>query len=223
MFTTLAIAGWLGILTSISPCPLATNVAAVSFLARRVHSRRMAVAGAVAYSAGRAGVCVVIGLLVAGGLAAAPALSTFLQRDAAPFTGPLLIVVGLVLLGWLTLPVRFGLTNQSAAERLAALGFFGEFLLGMVFAFSFCPVSAALFFGTLLPLALAAPVAWPPLAVYGVATAFPVALITILMALGAGAHRKILACVQRWQGPAGKWTGVIILLVGVWLTLRLIF
>ena len=46
---------WLGLLTSISPCPLATNLAATAYLARRVESRRRAVTGAVAYTLGRVG------------------------------------------------------------------------------------------------------------------------------------------------------------------------
>ncbi len=221
MIATLAIAAWLGVLTSVSPCPLATNIAAVSFLARRMHSRRLAVAGAVAYAVGRASVYIVIGLLVTWGLAAAPALSGFLQRNVTPFVGPLLILVGLVLLGWISLPLHFGMKSQSAAERLARFGLFGEFLLGMVFALTFCPVSAALFFGTLLPLSVASPVAWPVLLVYGVATAIPVGVIAVLVALGVNAPRKILGGIQRWQGLVGKVTGTAILLVGVWLTVGL--
>lgn len=223
MLTSLIIAAWLGILTSISPCPLATNIAAVSFLARRMHSRGFAVAGALAYAAGRATIYLVIGLLVTWGLAAAPGVSAFLQQNVAPFVGPLLILVGLVLLGWLILPIQFGMSSHSAAERLAGLGLLGEFLLGMVFALTFCPVSAALFFGTLLPLAVAAPIAWPTLLVYGVATSIPVGILAVLIALGASASRKMIGSIQRWQGLVGKITGIVILLVGVWLTVGLFF
>lgn len=223
MITALIISAWLGVLTSISPCPLATNIAALSFLARRMHSRRLAVAGALAYAGGRATIYIVIGLLVTWGLAAAPSVSSFLQQNVAPFIGPLLILVGLVLLGWLALPIRFGMSSHSAAERLVRLGFLGEFLLGMVFALTFCPVSAALFFGTLLPLAVAAPIAWPALLVYGIATSIPVGIFAVLIALGANATRTMIETIQRWQGLIGKVTGIIIILVGVWLTVRLFF
>ncbi len=223
VITSWFIAAWLGVLTSISPCPLATNIAAVSFLARRMHSRRLAVAGALAYASGRAAIYLVIGLLVTWGLATAPTLSTLLQQNVAPFIGPLLIVVGLVLLGWLSLPIQFGLSSSATAERLAGLGLLGEFLLGMVFALTFCPVSAALFFGTLLPLAVVGGAAWTLLLIYGVATAIPVGVIAVLLALGANLPRKILGGIQRWQGLVGKITGTAILLVGVWLTVRLFF
>ena len=78
MPVALAGAAWLGILTSISPCPLATNIAAVSYLARRAGSRRSAVVGALAYAVGRAGAYVLIGAGVALGLASAPKVSSAL-------------------------------------------------------------------------------------------------------------------------------------------------
>jgi hypothetical protein len=93
----------------------------------------------------------------------------------------------------------------------------------MVFALTFCPVSAALFFGTLLPLALTAPIAWPIFLVYGVATSIPVGVLAVLIVLGAQAHTKILGGIQRWQGLIGNFSGTVILLAGVWLTVGLLF
>lgn len=223
MISALLIATWLGLLTSVSPCPLATNIAAVSFLARRMGSRRMAVAGALAYAAGRASVYLVIGALIALGLAAAPTVSYELQQKVLPFVGPLLILVGLVLLECLSLPITFGLRNEARAERMARFGLLGEFLLGMLFALTFCPVSAALFFGTLLPLALAAPNALPVFAVYGIATALPVGLLAVLIALGLKAAGKVIGNIQKWQSTVRLVTGSVVLLVGIWLTAGLFF
>ncbi len=216
---TLTAAGWLGILTSISPCPLATNIAAISYLSRRARSRQLAVAGAVSYAFGRMLVYVLIGLFVSWGVAAAPSLSRILQNGVVPFVGPLLILVGLVLLGWIKLPLNFGIARQSTATKLAALGLFGEFVLGMLFALTFCPVSAALFFGTLLPLALASAHTFPVLALYGAGTALPVGLVAMLIALGLAASGKVLNIVQRWQGGIQTATASIIMLAGIWLTI----
>lgn len=184
-----------------------------------MHSRRMAVAGAIAYSLGRATVYLLIGGLLAVGLAAAPTLSSFLQTQLMPFIGPILILVALVLLEWIQLPVSFGFSNQAAAKRLAALGLLGEFLLGMLFALTFCPVSAALFFGTLLPLALATPYAFALFALYGVGTALPVGVIAVLIALGLGSARKLISGIQNWQGRIRIGSAILILLIGIWLTL----
>lgn len=219
--TGLLAAAWLGILTSISPCPLATNIAAVSYLSRRMHSRRLAALGAVAYAAGRTAVYIVIGLVVAWGLSSSPELSAFLQGNIGPFVGPVLIVVALVLLGWIRLPIDFRVGGQTTAERLAALGVAGEFLIGVLFALTFCPVSAALFFGTLIPLALASASPLPLLAAFGVGTAVPVGVISLSVALGLGSSGKMLATIQRWQGPMQNLTAALILLVGIYLTLTL--
>ena len=148
-------------MTSVSPCPLATNIAAVSFLARRLDTKRRAIAGVLAYAGGRAVAYVAVGVLVAWGIAAAPQTSRFLQTVLEPFIGPLLIVVGLVLLGWIPLRLNFGPAKPGATERLADRGLPGAFLLGALFALTFCPTSAALFFGSLLPLSLTAPTQLP--------------------------------------------------------------
>ena len=110
-------AAWLGLMTSVSPCPLATNIAAVSFLARRLDTKQRAIAGVVAYATGRAVAYVAVGVLVAWGIAAAPQTSQFLQSVLEPFIGPLLIVVGLVLLGWIPLRPLSG--RQSPVPRKA--------------------------------------------------------------------------------------------------------
>ena len=214
-------AGWLGILTSISPCPLATNIAAVSYLGRRMHSRRMAVLGAMGYAAGRTAIYVVIGLVVGWGISSSPRLSAFLQGNIGPFVGPVLIVVALVLLGWIRLPLDFRAGGQKTAEQLASLGVAGEFLIGALFALTFCPVSAALFFGTLIPLALASTSPLPPLVAFGVGTSVPVAAISVSVALGLGSSGKMLATIHGWQGALQNLTATLILLIGIYLTVTL--
>lgn len=219
----LATGVWLGLLTSISPCPLATNIAAVSYLSRRMHSRRQAVLGALAYAVGRASVYVVAGLAVAWGVAAAPALSARLQSAVVPFVGPLLILVGLVLLGWLRFPVTFGSPGQHLAEKLGRCGVTGEFLLGGLFALSFCPASAALFFGALLPVAVASRAPLPVIAFYGVATALPVGILAVLVAVSANTSRAALDWVRRSEGRIQTVTATLMILVGIWLTLGATF
>lgn len=219
--TGLVAAGWLGILTSISPCPLATNIAAVSYLGRHLHSRRMAVLGAVIYALGRASIYIVIGLAIAWGLSSAPNLSAFLQSNIGPFVGPVLILVALVLLDWIQLPLQFGVAGQATANRMAKWGLAGEFLLGALFALTFCPVSAALFFGALLPLVLGGDAPLSQLAVYGFGTALPVGVIAVALAFGAAGSAKIIAVIQSSQKHLRTGTAIVILLVGIYLTLTL--
>jgi cytochrome c-type biogenesis protein len=131
---------WLGLLTSISPCPLATNLAATAYLSRRVESRRRAVMGAAAYTFGRVAAYAILAGLLAFGIASAPAVSQTLQRWMAPLLGPLLVLTAMVLLGLVSLPFQSSFATQSSAEKWATRGVFGEIALGFLFALSFCPV-----------------------------------------------------------------------------------
>lgn len=215
----LAAAIWLGLVTSISPCPLATNVAATSFLARRLESQRRGVLGVLAYAVGRAVAYAVIGVVVAWGLATAPETSMLLQRLLQPFIGPLLVLVACVLLGWIPLRLDIGPAKSGSVEGLTRYGLAGAFLLGVLFAVTFCPISAALFFGSLLPLAVSSPAQLPLFVAYGLATAVPVAIVALLVLLGASGGAKVLGGLERWQAGIQAVTGWIILAVGIHLTL----
>ena len=212
-------AAWLGLMTSVSPCPLATNIAAVSFLARRLDTKQRAIAGVLAYATGRAVAYIAVGVLVAWGIAAAPQASRFLQTVLEPFIGPLLIVVGLVLLGWIPLRLSFGPAKPGATEGLANRGLPGAFLLGILFAVTFCPTSAALFFGSLLPLTVNGPTQLPLFVIYGLATAVPVAVVALAVLFGAQAGAKVFGSVQRWRGPLQTVNASLIIAIGIYLTL----
>lgn len=211
---------WLGILTSISPCPLATNVAAVSYLGRRVDRPRLVLGGGLLYTAGRTLAYVALGLLIVIGLLSVPRLSRWLQQHMNQLLGPVLIVTGLLLLGLFRLRgVELGRAGERAQNRLEALGLWGAAPLGALFALSFCPLSAAIFFGSLVPLALEreSPVLLP--ALYGVGTAFPVVLFAVLIAFGArfvGRAFDRMTQVERWARRA---TGLVFVGVGIYMTL----
>jgi len=211
---------WLGILTSISPCPLATNIAAVSYVGRRVGSGRAILAAGGFYTAGRSLVYLVLGAAAVWSLMSMVTVSSFLQGTLPRLLGPLLIAVGLILLG----VFEFALPNLGVSEglvrRVERGGVWGAGLLGIVFALSFCPVSAGLFFGSLLPLAVdrGSPLLLP--FVYGVGTALPVAVFAVLLAAGAGWVGKAIDRVQVFERWARRVTAVVFIAVGVYETLR---
>ena len=210
---------WLGLLTSISPCPLATNVAAISFLGRRVDSPRHVLGGGLLYTAGRTVAYVGLGFVFVMGLLSMPETSQFLQRHMNRILGPVLVVTGVLLLEWIR-PVLpgFGRRGEQLRQRLEAKGIWGALPLGALFALSFCPVSAALFFGSLVPLAVRfdSPVVFPTL--YGAGTALPVVAFAILIAFGARFVAKAfnrLTAAERW---ARRLTGMVFLGVGIYMT-----
>ena len=214
---------WLGILTSISPCPLATNLAAMSFIGRRVGSPWRAFLAGLFYTLGRTVTYVALGTLLVASLLHAPGLSQLLQKYMNKILGPILIIVGMVLLDLIRPNVSVGGVGRRTYERLAAWGLVGALPLGILFALSFCPVSAALFFGSLIPAAiqLRSGVIIPSL--YGIGTALPVLLFAALIAAGAhwiGVVFNRLTQVELW---ARRVTGIVFVIVGVHFCLKYIF
>lgn len=187
-------------------------------LAHRVDNRRRALVGVIAYTAGRILAYVCLALILLAGFASMPVLSTFLRTEIVPLVGPFLILAGMVVLGWLPLPLDLRAGNAFLTGKLANWGLLGELGLGTLFALSFCPVSAALFFGSLLPLALPSP--FPPLtvAVYGIGTALPVAIIAFLLVVSSRLATAAVGRIQRLQKWATLGTGAVLSLVGVYLT-----
>lgn len=219
----LASAFWLGVLTSLSPCPLATNLAAISYLGQDAARAGRVGASAVAYSGGRALTYALLGAGVAAGLLAVPALSMALQRTMNKVLGPLLVLTGMVLLGLLSLPFATRAGNAGLWERLGKARLPGALALGVLFALSFCPVSAALFFGSLLPLALQNRSPWLFPAVFGLGTALPVLAAAGLLAAGSHALARALGRIQAVERGARLVTGGLLLAVGVYLSVRFIF
>ncbi len=210
---------WLGVLTSISPCPLATNIAAISYVGRRLENPRQVFLGGLLYTVGRAATYGALGALLVASLLKAPSLSHLLQQYLNQILGPLLILIGMFLLELLSLPTVGGSFAARFQERLGRRGLLGAFLLGALFALSFCPISAALFFGSLVPLAVAnqSGVLLPSL--YGVGSGLPVLAMALVVALGArsvGVAFNRLAAFEKW---ARRITGGVFLLVGVYLAL----
>lgn len=113
---------WFGILTAISPCPLATNIAAVSFIARRVDDPKAAVATGILYAIGRCAVYVTLGALLVASVLAAPSVSHWLQKYMNKILGPLLILVGMILLDLINIGAFGTVLGQRVGKRVENWG-----------------------------------------------------------------------------------------------------
>jgi cytochrome c-type biogenesis protein len=218
-----ASAVWLGILTSISPCPLATNIAAISFVSRRLGNPGQVFWTGVLYTLGRTLTYVVLGILLVASITSVPLVSQLLQKYMNKILGPMLILVGMFLLEMLTLRFASPGLGEKLQHRFATWGIWGAGLLGVIFALSFCPVSAALFFGSLLPLAIKyeSSVLLPSL--YGVATGLPVLLFALLVAFGAHSLGRAFNKLTRIEWWARRITGAVFVVVGIYYSLTFIF
>ena len=209
---------WLGILTSISPCPLASNIAALSYLGKEFDKRGSALVSGGSYTLGRATAYVGVGAFVVAGLLSTSSLSHFLQVWTNRILGPLLIFLALILLNWIRLP-SVELASGGRLERLARGGSPGAAALGFVFALSFCPVSAALFFGSLIPLAVTQESRLLIPALFGFGTAAPVALFAVMIAFGARSIAKTYDSISQFSLWAKRFTAVVFILAGLYYVL----
>jgi cytochrome c-type biogenesis protein len=214
---------WLGILTSISPCPLATNIAAISFIGRRVAHGRQVLLSGVLYTMGRVIAYTALGIILAVSILSVTDMSFTLQRYMNELLGPVLIIVGMFLLELLSFNFSGSGVSEKMQQRVERMGIWGAVPLGFVFALSFCPVSAALFFGSLIPLCLKSNsiLALPTL--YGVGTALPALVFSVAIAIGAQSVGRLFEQTKRIEWWARRITGVIFILVGIYFCLRYIF
>jgi len=214
---------WFGILTSVSPCPLATNITAISFVGRRTGSPTGVLLSGLLYTLGRAVVYVAIAMLLVTSLLSAPTVSLTLQMWMNKLLGPILILVGMVMLG--LIPIRFrgrGMSEQLQ-QRVERWGLMGALALGVLFALSFCPVSATLFFGSLLPLAVQHESGVLLPLVYGIGTAVPVVVFAVVLAFGARWLGKLferVTQVERWMRAI---TGIVFVGVGIYMSLLYVY
>jgi cytochrome c biogenesis protein CcdA len=207
---------WLGILTAISPCPMATNIAAISFIGRQVGSRRRVIQSGLLYTLGRTLAYVALGFAVTAGALATADASRFLQKYMNEILGPVLILLGMVLLGWIGSGLSLNLAGAGVQQRASRGGARWSAMLGALFALSFCPVSAGLFFGALIPLSIGESSRLLLPLVYGIGTALPVLAFAIAVAVSTEYVGRLfdrLTQVERWVRMIA---GVLFILAGVY-------
>jgi cytochrome c biogenesis protein CcdA len=215
---TLAIftAFWLGLLTSVSPCPLASNIAAISFISRDAGSQVKVFGAGFCYALGRTIAYVAVAALVLAGLLTGSELSRFLQQYLNQILGPVLILTGMLLLGWIGGTASLNLAGDRIQKQVAKGSLLWALLLGMLFALSFCPVSAGLYFGGLLPLASAQGSRLLLPAIFGIGTAVPVLFFAFLIAFAAGRISLWFNRLSQIEKLVRRATGIVFVLAGIY-------
>ena len=218
---------WLGMLTSVSPCPLATNIAAISFLARDVGKPGRVLLSGLLYTLGRTIVYVALGVIIVyalqGSQSGMGSVSRFLQKYLNVILGPVLILVGMVLLGLLEFGGSVNMAGKGLQDRAAKGGIWWALPLGVLFALSFCPISAGIFFGSLIALSTQSRSALLIPTLFGIGTAVPVIAFTLLVAFAAqyvGKAFNRLKQIERWVRAA---TGVVFIVAGIYYCLTHIY
>ncbi|MGC8739261.1 MAG: aromatic aminobenezylarsenical efflux permease ArsG family transporter [Candidatus Hydrogenedens sp.] len=214
---------YLGFLTSISPCPLATNIVAISYISKKITHPGFVLLNGLIYSLGRTLAYIILSFILVKSLLDMPFLSNFLQKYMNKIVGPLLIIVGMFLLDLIKINLNVSFKMEKFNMKIEEWGLVGAFLLGLLFALSFCPTSAALFFGGLIPLATKTGSDLTVPFLYGISTGIPVIILAFLISFGTSKVSKaynFLSSAELW---ARRITGIIFILVGIYLTLINIF
>lgn len=204
-----------GLLGATSPCQLTTNASALAYVARGAGDGRFVARSTLAYLLGKALVYTVLGvavILVGRQLAQSTIPIVIIARK---ILGPLMVLLGLYLLGMVPLRFSLGHSLSGWVEKRAGSGTTGAFLLGTAFSFAFCPTLFLLFFGLTIPLALASPLGVVYPGVFALGTTLPLLGFAALLALGAGATKGYVAGARRVDAVLRPAAGIILVLAGL--------
>lgn len=216
--TPLLTAFLLGLLTALSPCPLATNIAAIGFIGKDAGNRRRIFRNGLLYTLGRILGYTLLGVVLIGILRTGTSMFG-IQRAIAlwgeTLIGPLLLLIGLFMLFGhrLNLP-QFGFSGR--AEGLARRGGWGALLIGILFALAFCPTSGVFYFGMLIPMSATATAGYLLPAVFAIATALPVLAVAWLLAFSVqqvGSFYGRMQTVQKWLN---RIAGLLFIAIGLY-------
>jgi len=206
----------LGLMTAVSPCPLATNITATAYISKNISDKKVVFLSGVLYSLGRAFSYTTIGLILFFG-ASKFHVSRFLNQNGEKFLGPLLIIIGLIMLN--VIKINF-LSNSNLTEKLSEKfkdkGLLGSFLIGLVFALAFCPYSAALYFGMLIPITVASADGLYLPIVFAFGTGLPVLLFTYLLAFSVGSVGFFYTKIARIEKVMRPVAGMVFLMTGIY-------
>lgn len=210
----------LGLMTAISPCPLATNITAIGYISKDIENRNRVFYNGLFYTFGRAITYTGIALIIFLG-ADQLKFSGFFQRYGEKFIGPLLLFIGLLMLD--IIKIKFPVFNRftSGMQNKQRWSYFDAILLGLVFALAFCPYSGVLYFGMLVPMTVASAsgLYLPP--VFAIATGIPVIILAWLLAYtvsGVGAVYNKMKTFELWFR---RFIAVLFIAVGVYYIIRI--
>jgi cytochrome c-type biogenesis protein len=209
----------LGLMTSISPCPLATNITAIGFISKDINNRNRVFLNGLFYTLGRAISYTLIAVIIYLG-ADQFRFSGFFQQYGEKIIGPLLIIIGVFMLDIIRL--RFPGFNGliSGMEKRKSWRFLDAVLLGMVFALAFCPYSGVLYFGMLIPMTVASPSGLYLPLLFAIATGIPVILFAWLLAYTVSGIGVVYNKIKLFELRFRRFIGVLFIIIGIYYVIR---
>lgn len=208
----------LGLLTALSPCPLATNIAAIGFIGKSINNRNRIFFNGLLYTLGRVVAYTLLGMVLIALLKSGSSLfgvQKFIGKYGEMILGPALLLIGLYMLfgGKLRLP-SFGF--RGSGENLTSKGGWGVFLLGVLFSLAFCPTSGVFYFGMLIPMSATVTMGYLLPILFAIATSLPVLIVAWVLAFSAGQIGKVYGRMQSIQKLLNVAVGILFVLIGIY-------
>jgi len=212
----------LGLMTAISPCPLATNITAIGFISKDIKNQRRVFINGIIYTLGRAISYTAIGLLFFFG-ASQFEFAGFFQEWGEKLLGPLLIIIGLFMLGVIKLKIPGIGSLTEKMENKSNSNFWGVLVLGIVFALAFCPYSGVLYFGMLMPMTVSsASGLYLPL-FFAIATGIPVIIFAWIIAFSIGSIGNVYNKLKNFELWFRRIVAFLFIAVGLYYIITIYF
>ncbi len=209
----------LGILMAISPCPLASNIAAIAYISKRANNIRVVLLDGIFYTLGRLFSYTLVASLIYFGLSGFK-IAKFLQTWGDKIIGPILLIIGFSMLGLIKINIRIIKSNyfEGLKEKLAKSGYLGSFLLGIILALAFCPYSGVLFFAILIPMILSLKEGLLLAPIFAIGTGLPVILFSFIIAFSFQKLGKYFNAIKKIEKIIRYSTAFIFIIIGIYYT-----
>lgn len=209
----------LGIMTAISPCPLATNITATAYIGRHITEQRKIFTNGLIYTLGRAISYTSLAVILYFG-ASTFQVARFFQTYGERILGPFLVLAGIIMLDFLSIPFpSFSGLGQKLFGKVSRHAWLASLLLGIVFALAFCPYSAVLYFGMLIPMTISSADGLILPVVFAVATGLPVIIIAWLLAFSVGGIGNFYNRIIVFEKWFRKIVAVVFIVAGIYFLL----
>jgi len=205
----------LGLMTAISPCPLATNITAIAYLSKNIENRKKVFTNGLIYILGRAVTYTFIGIIFYLG-ASQFHISGFIQKWGEKLLGPVLIIVGFFMLDLIKIKFPSLGKLSDKMQNNNKIGFFRVLLLGVIFALAFCPYSGVLYFGMLIPMTISSPSGLYLPIVFALGTGLPVIIFAWIIAFAVGKISNIYKKMKLFEKWFRRVVAVVFIAVGIY-------
>ncbi|WP_291857045.1 aromatic aminobenezylarsenical efflux permease ArsG family transporter [Marinilabilia sp.] len=211
----------LGLMTAISPCPLATNITAIGFISKDMKNQKRVFVNGLIYTLGRSVSYTTIGLLFFFG-ASQFEFAGFIQEWGEKVIGPVLILIGLLMLGVINIKIRGLGSVTDKLQDQSGKGLWGVLLLGVIFALAFCPYSGVLYFGMLIPMTISSVSGLYLPIIFALGTGIPVIIFAWLIAFSVGSLGSTYNKLKTFEIWFRRVVAVLFIGVGVYYTVLLL-